>query len=347
MRIWSIVAFASALASCSPAATDAGGTEASYFVYVSNEQSGDISVVDPIARKEIERIPIGKRPRGLVVSPDGNLLYVAVSGSPIAGPGVDETKLPPADKAADGIAVIDLETRRLVHTLRGISDPEQIAISPDGERLFVASEDTSQLIIIARDGRILQKLAVGEEPEGVAVSADGLFVMVTSEQDHSISLIRNGVVPTIDGKIEVGLRPRNAAFLPDGRAAVPGENDASVSIVDLRALKRMRTIQLPKSDRPMGLVVSRAGLLFVTTGRGKRLVRIDPREAARENPVTGALEVGSRPWGVVLSPDARFAFTANGPDNDITVSSLSKMAIIGRVRVGTGPWGIAIGPNKP
>jgi hypothetical protein len=49
---------------------------------------------------------------------------------------VDESTLPPPDKAADGIAVVDLATRKVVRTLRGVSDPEQIAISPDGARLL-------------------------------------------------------------------------------------------------------------------------------------------------------------------------------------------------------------------
>ena len=148
-------------------------TATPYLVYVTNEGSGDVSIVDPAASREIGRIAIGKRPRGLVASPDGALLYVAVSGSPPAGPGVDESKLPPADKAADGIVVIDLATRQVLRTLRGISDPEQIAISPDGTRLYVASEDSGLLVTIGSDGAMLGTLAVGGEPEGVSVSADG------------------------------------------------------------------------------------------------------------------------------------------------------------------------------
>ena len=67
-------------------------------LFVTNEVGGDISVIDVAARKVITTIPVGKRPRGIRVSPDGSTLYVALSGSPIAGPGVDESKLPPPDK---------------------------------------------------------------------------------------------------------------------------------------------------------------------------------------------------------------------------------------------------------
>src|SRR5687768_7752841 len=59
-------------------------------LFVTNETSGDITVIDVAAAKTIATIPVGKRPRGIRLSPDGTTLYVALSGSPIAPPGVDE-----------------------------------------------------------------------------------------------------------------------------------------------------------------------------------------------------------------------------------------------------------------
>jgi YVTN family beta-propeller protein len=73
-------------------------------VYISDETGGAIIVIDPATRQMLGRIPVGKRPRGLRLSHDGKQLFVALSGSPIAGPGVDESKLPPADRSADGSA---------------------------------------------------------------------------------------------------------------------------------------------------------------------------------------------------------------------------------------------------
>ena len=59
-------------------------------------------------------LPLGKRPRGVRVSPDAAMLYVALSGSPFAPPGVEEKTLPPPDRSADGIGVVDVRTLRLV-----------------------------------------------------------------------------------------------------------------------------------------------------------------------------------------------------------------------------------------
>src|SRR5690349_8301573 len=83
-------------------------------LYVSDETGTEVVVVDPVAQKVVQKIAIGKRPRGVKLSPDGALLYVALSGSPIGGPGVDESKLPPADRAADGIGVIDVASHTVV-----------------------------------------------------------------------------------------------------------------------------------------------------------------------------------------------------------------------------------------
>src|SRR5687768_14564213 len=93
-------------------------------VYVSDETGGTVVVIDPLAARVVERIPVGKRPRGIRLSPDGKQLYVALSGSPIAPPGVDESTLPPPDRAADGIGAIDLASSKLVKTYESGQDPE-------------------------------------------------------------------------------------------------------------------------------------------------------------------------------------------------------------------------------
>src|SRR4029434_2961131 len=86
-------------------------------VYVTNEASGDISVIDAAAQAVVATVMVGKRPRGIKVSPDGRYLYVALSGSPSAPPGVDESKLPPPDRSADGIGEVDTGTNRLTRVI--------------------------------------------------------------------------------------------------------------------------------------------------------------------------------------------------------------------------------------
>jgi YVTN family beta-propeller protein len=111
-------------------------------VYVTNEVPGDLSVIDSGTRKVIATVPLGKRPRGIHASPDQKTLYVALSGSPIAGPDVDESTLPPPDKSADGIGVFNVVQNKVVRVLPGGSDPENFDVSKDGKQLFISNEDT-------------------------------------------------------------------------------------------------------------------------------------------------------------------------------------------------------------
>src|SRR5436189_91139 len=83
-----------------------------YRVYISNEGSGDLTIIDPGKMEAVATVPIGKRARGIHASADGKLIYIALSGSPFAPPGVDESTLPPPDKSADGIGVFEIATNK-------------------------------------------------------------------------------------------------------------------------------------------------------------------------------------------------------------------------------------------
>jgi len=186
-------------------------------LFVSNESGGDLSVIDVATRQLVATIPVGKRPRGVRLAPDGSFIYVALSGSPIAGPGVDESKLPPPDKSADGIGVVSVKDLKLVRTIPAGSDPEQLAVTADGKRLFIANEDVSAATAIdVETGMVLGSFKVGEEPEGVNIRPDGRVVYVTSEGDNQVSVI-DAVNLKLLKTLEVGARPRYR--LPAGQFA--------------------------------------------------------------------------------------------------------------------------------
>src|SRR5882724_617810 len=161
-----------------------------YHVYVTNETSGDLSVIDPTTMEVVATVPLGKRPRGIHASPDRKTIYVALSGSPIGGPGVDESKLPPPDKTADGIGVFDVQQDKLLRLIQSGSDPENFDLSKDGSQIFVSNEDDSKVSVVdVASGKVVQAFPVGEEPEGVKASPDGKFVYVTSEDTGTISVL--------------------------------------------------------------------------------------------------------------------------------------------------------------
>jgi YVTN family beta-propeller protein len=322
------------------------GAVAAHTVYVTNEMSGDLTIIDGETREVIATVPLGKRPRGIQLSPDGAYLYVALSGSPLSPPGVDESTLPPPDKEADGIGVFSLEHRRIERIIRGVSDPEQLAVSRDGRLLFIASEDTGTAVIAdVSTGDVVTSLPVGGEPEGVAIRPDGRHVYMTSEADHRVAVIDTESQSVVH-HLEVGTRPRAVAFAPDGaHAFVTGELDASVAVIDTTGPEVVATMTVPGDGAlPMGVAVAPdGGRLYVTTGRGGSLVAFD---TATLEPV-GEVEVGLRPWGVALSPDGRYAYTANGPSDDVSIVDTQTMTVEARIEVGTRPWGVLVVPAEP
>ncbi len=68
------------------------------------------------------RIPVGRNPRGLAVSPDGRFVYVA-------------------EALDDSVAVIDVALRRKLATI-DLGGPEEITLTRKGERIFHSAEIT-------------------------------------------------------------------------------------------------------------------------------------------------------------------------------------------------------------
>src|SRR3954453_6683982 len=220
-----------ACASCALFTAGCGSKTAShgYRVYVSNEGSGDLTIIDPVKMEPIATVALGKRARGIHPSPDGNLLYVALSGSPMAPPGVDESTLPPPDKSADGVGIFDIAQQKMLRKVPGGSDPEQFAISKDGKLLYVSNEDAGGLSFVdPANGQVLKTVKTGDEPEGVTLAPDGKNVYVTSEEEGTVAVVDTATQAVVK-TIPVGRRPRGIAFTPDGsRVYITNENDATL-----------------------------------------------------------------------------------------------------------------------
>jgi YVTN family beta-propeller protein len=317
-------------------------------VYVSDETGGLVALLDPERREVVRKINVGKRPRGIRVSPDGTKLYVALSGSPIGGPNVDESKLPPADRAADGIGVIDLATGTVVRKYQSGSDPESFSISADGRMLFVSNEDAGEMTALdLESGTVKARVKVGEEPEGVSTSPDGRLVFVSCEGTNEVVVVDTASLKVV-GRVATGPRPRSVEFSRDGRIGfVANENGASMTVFEVATRKVIKTLTLPRPQepdaippRPMGQQISPDGLqLFVSLGRAKSIAVIDLEAQA----VSRILEdVGMRPWGIGISPDGRTLYTANGPSGDVSIVEVGTGRTAARVAIGGSPWGIAV-----
>jgi YVTN family beta-propeller protein len=315
--------------------------------YVSNEDGETVTVLDTRDGAIVATVPVGKRPRGLKLSHDGSVLYVAVSGLPKCPPSVpdEECAKLKRDLQADGIAMIDTATLKVRGLLKSGSDPEQFGISRNGKRLFISNEDSARVTVLDTDsGAIAGTIPVGHEPEGVRVSPDGKWVLVTSETDSTVSIIDSSSLQVLK-TVRVGLRPRDAAFTPDSKTAyISGEGDASLSRVPIPSGEPVtRVLQLGEKARPMGVVFDAVRKrIYVSTGRGGAVAVV--QEEGTGGKLLKEIPVGARPWGIALSHDGRRLYTANGPSNDVTIIDTSSLSVVKKVPVGKGPWGVVVGP---
>jgi YVTN family beta-propeller protein len=349
--------FASALIALSPVPALAAQN---YQVYVSNERSGDVTVIDGSDHKVLATIPVGKRPRGIHAGPDGKTVYVALSGTPIAAPPQLDSHGNPifqkrkdddddddvkSDKSADAIGVLDVAQRKLTGKILAGSDPEEFALSKDGKQLYVSNEDvkTASVIDIAT-GKVQHIVLVGQEPEGVATLPDGKHFYVTCESGGDIFVIDTvNFKPVAQFKVEP--RPRSAAFLSTGGIGfIPSESVGKLNVIDTVHSVVSKVIELPEGSRPMSVKLSPdEKTLYVSNGRGGTISVIDTHTYALLN----TIKVGTRPWGIAVSPDGKILYSANGPSNDVSVVDLAANKEVARVKAGTSPWSVAIVQNSP
>ncbi len=327
-----------------------------YQIWVSNEKSGDVTVIDGGSNQVLATIPVGKRPRGIHAGPDGKTVYVALSGTPISAPPQLDAKGNPifkrgkdddddddvkSDKSADAIGVVDVAGRKLTRKINAGSDPEEFALSKDGTRFYVSNEDvkTASVVNIAT-GKVEHIVPVGQEPEGVATAPDGKRFYVTCEAGGEVYAVETAGYTAV-GHFKVNVRPRSMAFLAGGDVGlVPSESTGELNVIDTANLKVSKVIALPPGSRPMSVKTASNGKVYVSAGRAGTILVLD----GRTYELLSTIKVGTRPWGIALSPDGKYLFSANGPSNDVSVVDLATNKETTRIKAGESPWSVAIVP---
>jgi PQQ-dependent catabolism-associated beta-propeller protein len=298
------------------------------YVFVSNEKTNTIAVIDPKQDYKIAQwIPTSHRPRDMKFGDDRRLLYVACGDD-------------------DVIDVIDVATLRVADHIPTGPSPEMFALSRDGKALYVSNEEASsvQQISIA-DKIIMREIATGAEPEGVAISADGKTLYVTSEVTDMVHVV-DMTAGAVTDNIVVGTRPRRLLLLPAGKELwVSNELSGQVSVIDRTANRITATIDfLPPGFRqvdvtPVGMTMTKDGKTgIVALGRANHVAFVDTATRKVEDYVL----VGSRAWGVALSPDETTLYVANGLSDDLSIVEMESRKAIRSVPVGRVPHSVLV-----
>ena len=94
---------------------------------------------------------------------------------------------------AVGVVALGLASGGVISPTVRYPSPIEIAVSPDGARLYVVCEGTDELLALdARSGAILRRIAVGRVPKSVALSPDGKRVWVANSWGDSFSEVDTG-----------------------------------------------------------------------------------------------------------------------------------------------------------
>ena len=301
-----------------------------YTAYVTNEKDNTVSVIDTDTWKVTKTVDVGRRPRGIVMNPDGKELYVCASDDDI-------------------IQVFDAKTMQQLRTLPSGPDPETFTISPDGKTLYVSNEDDNMvtMIDIAANKQITQ-VPVGVEPEGEGISPDGKTLVNTSETTNMASFI-DTAQQKIVANVLVDSRPRIAMFSPSGdRLWVSSEVGGTVAVIDVTTHQIVHKVDfaIPGVNKdaiqPVGIRITKDGkTAYIALGPANHVAVVDTATFKVEK----YLLVGQRVWQMAFTPDQKYLLTTNGVTNDVSVIEVADQKVTRSVPVGAYPWGVAVSPN--
>lgn len=166
--------------------------------FVSNMQSGTVSVLDLVEGSKVKDLPAGTEPEGIAITPDGKTVWVADRRSDMlrifdtesleeiaalkTGSFPIRVAISPDGKTAvtsnygDGaLGLFDVASRQAEGTINvsGSADSGQVTIlfSPDGSRLFAAETGTNQVAEIDMvAGELVRRLPAGTNGDGLGIA---------------------------------------------------------------------------------------------------------------------------------------------------------------------------------
>jgi DNA-binding beta-propeller fold protein YncE len=180
------------------------------------ELGNAVLAIDPDSGK-VERIELGGSPHWIAVSHDTGRLFASF-------------------KTKEAVAVVDLNSRHMTGKIAIPHGAEGIAVSPDGETLFVCAHWKG--VVHVFDTRTLahgQTIAIAGAPgeanqlRRVRVSPDGRYVCASSHVDNFAAVYEADTLKQIGG-FATPKAPMGFGFAADGRHAFLCCHDAAVTL---------------------------------------------------------------------------------------------------------------------
>src|SRR5580692_12328688 len=120
-----------------------------------------------------------------------------------------------ANLGSNNVSVINTANNSVVATVNVGSQPNGIAITPDGTRAYVANGGGAVWVLATAGNGVLAKVSLGGYPTAVAITPDGTRAYVTRTNSNNVSVI-DTASNTVTATIPVGDTPGGIAITPDG-----------------------------------------------------------------------------------------------------------------------------------
>jgi len=300
-------------------------------VYVPDEASGTVVVIDPVTFKILFRYPVGASPEH--VTPDWDLKRLYVE----AAFGGRLTVIDPKTGKVSGRHIVP-GPYNLYFTLDG----RMAIVVLDSARSGVEYGGQKQLRFYdRRTWRLIKALDVPYAgADHLDFSADGGFFLLSTE--YTGRVVRVDVkTMQITGVLKVGGNPIDVRLAPDGRDFyVANQGLNGVSIIDATHLRQVAFLRTGRGAH--GLAISRdARRLYVTNRLAGTLSVID----FSTQKVIRTWRIGGSPDMIAVSPDGRQLWISNRYGGTVSVIDTRNGRVIKLIRVGGRPHGLAYFPG--
>ena len=212
----------------------AGTVQASSPIFVLNSLDANVSVIDSQTFTESRRLPTGKEPHHLYLTPDERSLMVA-------------------NALSDSLTLLDPKTGEVQRTITGIGDPYQLRFSPD-MKWFVTVANRLNFIAIYRwapgagagELQLAKKISAGRTPSHIGIDSKSSTVYVSLQDSDQLTAI-DLATQTTKWTVPVGKMPADVFITPDDKYLLLGlTGDEVVEVYDItgpapKLAKRIKT----------------------------------------------------------------------------------------------------------
>ena len=182
-------------------------------VYVADEFSDYVSVINGATNNVIDNITVGTDPVGVAFDSINGDVYVTNYGS-------------------KNVSVINGATNNVIDNITVGTDPAGVAFDSSNRDVYVANYGSNNTSVInGATNNVIDNITVGTNPYGVAFDSINGDVYVTNYYSNTVSVI-NGATNTVIDTVYVGERPYGVAFDSiNGDVYVTNYDSYTVSVI--------------------------------------------------------------------------------------------------------------------